>query len=297
MSKIVLTGVTGQVGQELQQTLSSLGEVIGLKRHQLDLTDPLSIEEVMSQIKPNIIVNAAAYTAVDQAETEAKLANTINGIAPTAMAEVAEKIGATLVHISTDYVFDGRNHTPYHEEDATNPIGVYGKSKLLGEEGIINNCSRYLILRIAWVYGSRGHGNFVKTMLKLGAEREEIRVVADQIGSPTWSYDIAVTITQMLAREIAGSSVLPTGIYHFTNSGVASWYDFAVAIFAEAQQLGFPLKVKQIVPITTSQYPTPAQRPAYSVLNKTKITEALGVHPPYWRQSLQKMLVQWRGLI
>ncbi|GAB4234694.1 MAG: dTDP-4-dehydrorhamnose reductase [Stanieria sp.] len=296
MSKIVLTGVTGQVGQELQHTLSSLGEVISLKRQQLDLTNPLSIEEVISQIKPNLIVNAAAYTAVDQAETEAKLANTINGVAPTAMAEITEKIGATLVHISTDYVFDGCNHTPYHEEDATNPIGIYGKSKLLGEEGIINNCSRYLILRTAWVYGSRGHGNFVKTMLRLGAEREEIRVVADQIGSPTWSYDIAVTITQMLAREIAGSSVLPTGIYHFTNSGVASWYDFAVAIFAEAKQLGFPLKVKQIIPISTSQYPTPAQRPAYSVLDKTKITEALGVYPPYWRQSLQKMLVQWLSL-
>jgi dTDP-4-dehydrorhamnose reductase len=258
MSKIVVTGITGQVGQELQKTLTMLGEVVALDRQQLDLTQPIAIAKVISQIEPKVIVNAAAYTAVDKAESEAKLANTINAIAPTAIAEVAEKIGATLVHISTDYVFDGRNHTPYREEDATNPIGVYGKSKLLGEEGIINNCSRYFILRTAWVYGSGGHGNFVKTMLRLGAEREEIRVVADQIGSPTWSYDIATTISQML-----NNANIPTGIYHFTNSGVASWYDFAVAIFAEAEKLDFPLKVKRIVPITTADYPTPAQRPAY----------------------------------
>lgn len=290
MKKILLTGVTGQVGQELQKTLISLGEIISLTRQDLDLTKPELIRSAIDKIQPEIIVNAAAYTAVDKAENEPTLATAINGVAPTILAESAQKLGATLVHISTDYVFNGQNYTPYTEEDAPYTLGVYGKSKLMGEEGVRNNCDRHLILRTAWVYGSLGHGNFVKTMLRLGAEREELRIVADQIGSPTWSYDIATTITQLLANSALGT-------YHFTNSGVASWYDFAVAIFSEANQLGFPLKIKQIIPITTAEYPTPAQRPAYSVLSKVKVSQKLGFSPPHWRESLQKMLTEWRSLI
>ena len=290
MNKILLTGITGQVGQELLKTLTSVGEVVGLTRQELDLTQPEKIQDKILAIHPNIIINAAAYTAVDQAEKESKLAIAINRDAPKAMAEVANKISATLVHISTDYVFDGTNHTPYKEDDATNPLGMYGKSKLLGEVGIKEICNRHIILRTAWVYGSKGHGNFVKTMLRLGAAKEELKVVADQIGSPTWAYDIAVAITQLISQEVT------PGTYHFTNSGVASWYDFALAIFAEAEKLGFPLKIQRVLPITTAEYPTPAQRPSYSVLSKVKFNQALGIYPPYWRDSLIKMLREWRTI-
>ncbi|MDJ0689946.1 MAG: dTDP-4-dehydrorhamnose reductase [Xenococcaceae cyanobacterium MO_188.B32] len=290
MKKILLTGVTGQVGRELQKTLVPLGEIVSVTRQDIDLTKPELIRSAIAELKPDIIINAAAYTAVDKAETEPKLATAINGVAPTIFAESAQKLGATLVHISTDYVFNGQNYTPYTEEDRPNPLGVYGKSKLMGEEGVRNNCDRHLILRTAWVYGSRGHGNFVKTMLRLGAEREQLRIVADQIGSPTWSYDIATTITQLVSKSV-------TGTYNFSSSGVASWYDFAVAIFSEAKQLDFPLKIKQIIPITTAEYPTPAQRPAYSVLSKVKITQTLGNYPPHWQKSLKQMLSEWRSII
>ena len=289
MKKILLTGVTGQVGQELQKTLVPLGEIVSVTRQDLDLTKPELIHSAIAELKPDIIINAAAYTAVDKAETEPKLATAINGVAPTIFAESAQKVGATLVHISTDYVFNGQNYTPYTEEDRPNPLGVYGKSKLMGEQGVRNNCDRHIILRTAWVYGSRGHGNFVKTMLRLGAEREELRIVSDQIGSPTWSYDIATAITQLVSKSV-------TGTYNFSSSGVASWYDLSVAIFSEANQLGFPLKVKEIIPITTDEYPTPAQRPYYSVLSKAKITQTLGNHPPHWHQSLKQMLSEWRAI-
>lgn len=294
MSKILLIGITGQIGQELQQTLPTIGEVIGVDRQSLDLSQPEQIKECIAQIKPNIIVNAAAYTAVDKSESESDLAMAINATSPKAIAIGAQDIGAKVLHISTDYVFNGQNYTPYQERDRTDPLGVYGKSKLLGEIGVRENCDRHLILRTAWVYGSRGHGNFVKTMLRLGAERTELKVVADQIGSPSWSYDIALAITQLLAKSLTDENI--NGIYHFTNSGVASWYDLALATFDEAKQLGFPLKVEQVIPITTAEFPTPTQRPAYSVLAKTKITETLGMHPPYWRDSLTKMLNEWKTL-
>ena len=293
MRRILLTGITGQVGRELQQTLPTLGEVVGVGRRELDLSQPSQIRRRIAEIAPDIIVNAAAYTAVDKAETESELAMAINARAPQEIALAANDIGATLLHISTDYVFDGNNHTPYLESDRTAPLGVYGKSKLLGEEGV-RNCDRHLILRTAWVYGSKGHGNFVKTMLRLGAERSQLKVVADQIGSPTWSYDIAQAITQLLAKATTDSSI--RGTYHFTNSGVASWYDLAIATFTEARQLGFPLKIERVLPITTAEFPTPTQRPAYSVLSKGKIIKALGGYPPYWRESLKTMLTEWHSI-
>jgi dTDP-4-dehydrorhamnose reductase len=291
MTKILLIGITGQVGQELSQILPTIGEVTQVGRQELDLSQPEAIQENIAQIKPDVIVNAAAYTAVDKSESELDLAMAINATAPKAIALAAQDIGAKVLHISTDYVFNGQNHTPYLESDPTDPLGVYGKSKLLGEIAVRENCDRHIILRTAWVYGSRGHGNFVKTMLRLGQDREELKVVADQIGSPSWSYDIALAITQLLSKSAADEGI--NGIYHFTNSGVASWYDLAVATFAEAKQLGFPLKIKQVIPITTAEFPTPTQRPAYSVLSKAKITETLGIHPPYWRDSLSKMLTEW----
>ncbi|MEL6928511.1 MAG: dTDP-4-dehydrorhamnose reductase, partial [Cyanobacteria bacterium J06600_6] len=222
------------------------------------------------------------------------IAMAINAAAPKAIAIAAQELGAKVLHISTDYVFNGQNHTPYLEADGTDPLGVYGKSKLLGEIGVRENCDHSIILRTAWVYGSRGHGNFVKTMLRLGAERTELKVVADQIGSPTWSGDIATAISQLLSQSLEDPEI--KGTYHFTNSGVASWYDLAVATFTEARQLGYPLKIEQVLPITTAEFPTPTQRPNYSVLSKAKITAALGVYPPYWRDSLHRMLVEWKSL-
>ncbi|HBB34920.1 MAG TPA: dTDP-4-dehydrorhamnose reductase [Cyanobacteria bacterium UBA8803] len=294
MKRILLTGITGQLGRELQQTLAPLGEVIGVDRQTWDLAQSEKIGQLITEVNPDLIVNAAAYTAVDKAETEIELVHAINGTAPTIMAEAAQKIGATLIQISTDYVFDGRKNTPYTEEDIPNPINAYGQSKLLGEQGVQHNCDRYIILRTSWVYGIHGKGNFVKTMLRLGAEREELRVVFDQVGTPTWTGDIARVIAslgqQILCAPPHGSSVV--GIYHFTNSGAISWYDFAIAIFEEAQLLGFPLKVQRVVPITTAEYPTPATRPAYSVLSSQKISAVLGSHPPYWRNQLRQMLKQ-----
>ncbi|MDJ0898248.1 MAG: dTDP-4-dehydrorhamnose reductase [Xenococcus sp. MO_188.B8] len=293
MNKIVLVGSTGQVGQELLKTLSTLGELITLTRQELDLTNSDQIAKTIASWQPKIIINASAYTAVDKAESESELAMAINADAPKIMAQIARELSATLVHISTDYVFNGKNHTPYIEEDKPDPIGVYGKSKLLGEMGVKENCDRHIILRTAWVYGARGHGNFVKTMLRLGAAKEELRIVADQIGTPTWSYDIANAIANLLKFP---ENQIPWGTYHFTNTGVASWYDFAVAIFEEAHKLNFPLKIKTVLPITTAEYPTPAQRPAYSVLSKAKYRKNLGLTPPYWRDSLKKMLAEYYQL-
>jgi dTDP-4-dehydrorhamnose reductase len=291
MRRILLVGANGQLGQELQQTLTPLGDVIGVGREKLDLAASTSIRQVISDASPNVIVNAAAYTAVDKAQTETELAHAINAIAPAIMAEEAQRLGAALFHVSTDYVFDGQKNTPYTEEDPTNPISAYGKSKLLGEEEIRKTLSRHIILRTAWVYGTKGKSNFVRTMLRLFAEREEVRVVADQVGTPTWAHDIADAIAFLVPQLSPEGEQSPiTGIYHYTNSGVASWYDFAVAIFEEAKQLGFPIRVQRIVPITTSEYPTPAQRPAYSVLSGKKVSAALGTYPPYWRDGLRQML-------
>ncbi len=288
MKHIVLIGSNGQLGQELQPILETLKKqkVISFDRTNFNLSRPNDITKKLQETKPSVIVNAAAYTAVDKAESESELAYQINGIAPSIIAQEANKLGAFFLHYSTDYVFDGKQGYPYRETDQTNPQSVYGESKLKGEVAIQANCDNYLILRTAWVYGSYGKGNFVKTMLRLGKERQEIRVVTDQIGSPTWTKDLAETTVQIISKKEA----IQPGIYHYTNSGVASWYDFAVAIFAEARQLGFPLQVEKVIPITTAEYLTPAQRPHYSVLSCQKITKVLGSHPPHWRQSLRKML-------
>lgn len=287
MKKVLLIGAKGQVGQELQVTLPYLGEVISIGREELDLTNSEKISQLIGEIHPDYLVNAAAYTAVDKAETEPDLAYSINAIAPKIMAESAEKIKAKFLHISTDYVFDGRKNTPYLETDLTNPLGVYGQSKLRGEEEIKTVNSQAIILRTAWVYGSYGKSNFVKTMLRLGKEREELKVVVDQVGSPTWAKDIATAITHLLINVDN-----PPGIYNFTNSGVASWFDLTKAIFEEAKISGIPLKIQRVIPITTAEYPTPAVRPAYSVLSGQKISQQLDYIPPYWRDSLKAMLNQ-----
>ncbi|HIK17625.1 MAG TPA: dTDP-4-dehydrorhamnose reductase [Leptolyngbyaceae cyanobacterium M33_DOE_097] len=288
MTKILLIGANGQVGRELQQTLLPLGEVIAVARDQLDLANPEAAYALVVETAPNVIVNAAAYTAVDKAESEPDLAMAVNGTTPEMMAKAASSIGAGLIHISTDYVFDGTQGVAYQETGSTNPKGVYGRTKLAGEEAIQAALPMHMIIRTAWVYGALGKANFVKTMLRLGADRSELRVVGDQIGSPTWAKDLALAIAQMIPKFTPETA----GLYHYTNSGVASWYDFAVAIFEEAEALGFPLKIEQVVPITTAEYPTPAQRPAFSVLSLKKTASLLGHCPPHWRASLRKMLVE-----
>lgn len=289
MTKILLTGKNGQLGQDLQPLLRSLGDLIALGKEELDLSNPDQIREAINNHQPDLIINAGAYTAVDQAEREPELAHAINGDAPTILAQCAQQIGARLFHISTDYVFDGQNNQPYTEQDSPNPMGVYGKSKLAGEAGIQNHCNNYIIVRTAWVYGTYGKKNFVKTMLRLGNEREELNVVSDQVGTPSWTYDIAQAIVGLISNLPASPR---QEIYHFTNSGVASWYDFSVAIFEEAKGFDFPLIIKRVSPISTAEYPTPAQRPPYSVLSGEKIAKVLGTRPPQWRVSLRKMLTQ-----
>ncbi|MBD2083702.1 MULTISPECIES: dTDP-4-dehydrorhamnose reductase [unclassified Coleofasciculus] len=290
MTKILLTGSAGQVGQELQQVFTN-AEVIAVARERVDFTQPETLRQIVQEVQPQVIINAAAYTAVDKAESEPEQADAVNALAPAILAQESQKLGVYLIHISTDYVFDGKNGYPYQETDNTNPASTYGRTKLAGEQAVQENCNNYIILRTAWVYGTYGKSNFVKTMLRLGGEREEIRVVADQIGSPTWAKHLAQAIAQLiphLTPEIAGT-------YHYTNSGVASWYDFAVAIFEEAKHVGFPLKVQRIIPITTAEYPTPAHRPAYSVLSCGKISAVMGTYPPHWRQGLRQMLLEYIG--
>jgi dTDP-4-dehydrorhamnose reductase len=284
---ILLIGNQGQLGTELSQILAQNQEqVLEVDRTQLDLANEAQIRQIIRDNRPNIIINCAAYTAVDKAESEPELANLVNAIAPQIIAEEAAKLNSFLIHVSTDYVFNGTKNKAYLETDETAPLGVYGKTKLAGEIAIKHNCDRHIIIRTAWVYGVFGKGNFVKTMLRLGQEREELRVVCDQIGSPTWTYDLAQAIVQIIPKL----SPEITGIYHYTNSGLCSWYDFAVTIFTEAEKLGFPLKIKQVIPIITEEYPTPATRPAFSVLSTRKISNLLGEHPPHWQKSLVEML-------
>lgn len=293
MNTIAILGAKGQVGQELQAMLHPLGKLECFTHQSLDLSQPETIAATLIPLKPNIIVNAAAYTAVDQAEQEVELAHRINAIAPTQLAKVAQTLNAKLIHISTDYVFDGSQGSPYRPSDIPNPISVYGQTKWEGEQGILKHCEHHWILRTAWVYGTYGQRNFVKTMLKLGAERSELRVVADQIGSPTWAKSIAAAIAALI--RTSATQTVPSGLYHFTNSGAASWYDFAIAIFEEARALGIPLQVEQVVPIATSDYPTPARRPSYSLLCCQTILPFLDSPPPYWREALRQMLGEWHN--
>lgn len=294
MTRILLVGAGGQLGSELSQTLQCQGEVIAVSRAELDLTQSDAIRQMVQSVAPKMIVNAAAYTAVDQAETDENTAKAVNAIAPTILAEESQKLGATLIHISTDYVFNGRKNTPYLETDMPEPLGIYGQTKLMGEDGIRQSCDRHIIIRTAWVYGAHGKGNFVKTMLRLGAEREELGVVVDQVGSPTWTKDLANATTELVQRSQTSDHVL--GLYHYANSGVISWYDFAIAIFEEARTIGFPVAIQRIMPITTAEYPLPAQRPAYSSLSNRRIADTLGTTPPHWRTSLRAMLAELSAL-
>jgi len=294
--KILLTGATGQVGWELQRALMPLGEVIALTRKDADLADPESLRQAVRSLKPDVVVNPAAYTAVDKAESEQELAMLINAKAPGVLAEEVAKLNGLLVHYSTDYVFDGSKLAAYTENDVTNPMNSYGLSKLAGEAAIQATDCQHLILRTSWVYAARGH-NFLKTILRLAAERDELSIVADQIGSPTWARLIAESTAQilrsaMLARQDGQASA---AVYNLTSTGETSWHGFAQAIVEIAQQNGLlPEKPLVIKPIPSSAYPVPAKRPANSRLAVEKLEREFGLQLPSWRDALALCMADLR---
>ncbi len=291
--KILMTGSNGQVGFELARTLLPLGEVVALNREQADLTNLEKLRATIQHIQPDVIVNAAAYTAVDKAETERETAFLINEKAVAVLAEEAKKLNALLIHYSTDYVFDGTKDKPYNEDDATNPLNVYGESKLAGEQAIQQSGADFLILRTTWVFASRGQ-NFVKSILRLAAEREELNIVADQIGAPTSARFIAETNAHILrqTQQERGAKTFESGIYNLTNLGETSWHGFAEKIVELAKQQNIELKNRIINPIPTSAYPTPAKRPLNSRLSTQKLTQHFNLTMPSWETVLELCLAE-----
>lgn len=296
--KILLFGKNGQVGWELQPSLAPLGELIALDRnsqmHCGDLSDLDGIAETVRDLQPDIIVNAAAYTAVDKAESEPELAEMINAQAPAVLAKAAQSYGAWLVHYSTDYVFDGSGDQSWSEDDAVNPLSVYGKTKLEGEQAIQASGCLHLIFRTSWVYAARGH-NFAKTMLRLAQQREQLSVINDQIGAPTGAELIADVTAH--AIRVAQSRQVVSGTYHLVASGETSWFDYAAYVFDFARKAGIDLKLPEegLQPISTSQYPTPAQRPLNSRLNTKKLQSAFDLTLPAWQLGVERMLTEIHG--
>jgi dTDP-4-dehydrorhamnose reductase len=286
--KILLTGAAGQLGRELKRSLACLGDLIACDRQQLDLAQPDALRAAVRAIAPTVIVNAAAYTAVDKAETEAELATAINAAAPAILAEEARRLGALLIHYSTDYVFDGSKLTPYTEDDKPAPLSAYGRSKLAGEQAIAAAGARHLILRTSWVFGLHG-ANFMKTMLRLGRERDELRVIGDQFGAPTWTRHLADVTALILARKEA-----PDGLYHLAATGETSWHGYAEAIFAAAQAAGLLDKSPVVHRITSADYPLPAARPANSRLDCSRFRHDFGMTLPDWRTGLIDCLADAR---
>ena len=280
---ILLIGSAGQLGFELTRVLPAHGEVVALDRAALDLADADAVVAAVRSARPRLIVNAAAYTAVDRAESEPDLADAINTRAPGILAEEARRTGALLIHYSTDYVFDGAAAAPYDEQAAPNPVNAYGRSKLGGERAIAAAGGPSLVLRTSWVYGLRGR-NFLTTMRKLAVEREELKVVADQIGTPNWTRSLAEATALLVGRGGADLAER-AGLYHLSGGGSASWFDFARAIFAHADQ-------SRVVPITSAEYPTAARRPRNSVLASGKFADAFGFRLPPWEQMLDACLAE-----
>ena len=292
-SRILLTGKNGQIGFELCRALAPLGEVVAPDEHELDLASPDAIRGKVREVRPRIIVNAAAYTAVDRAESEADLAMKVNGIAPGVLAEEGKRLGALMVHYSTDYVFDGTQDRPYVESDAPNPLNAYGRSKLAGDQAIQAVDAPYYIFRTSWIYAARGH-NFLNTMLRLGRERGELRIVNDQIGAPTWARFIAETTARVLRTSGDADQVRKNGgLYNLTASGAVSWFGFAQAIFAEARG-GLGNGIPRIVPVPTSEYPAAARRPLNSRLDNSRFIQTFGLEPPTWAAMLEACMRDMR---
>ena len=285
--KILLIGRVGQLGWELRRTLPTLGEVVAVDFPAIDLTQPDSIRSWTDRVGPDIIVNAAAYTAVDKAETEEDLALKLNGTAPGILAEWAKKQAALLVHYSTDYVFDGAKKGAYVESDIPNPLNAYGRTKLAGDRAIAQSGCAHLILRTSWVYGARGQ-NFLLTMQRLAQTKRELRVVSDQIGNPTWSRMLAEATAQILAQLRDQKALDLQAVYHLSANGQVSWHGFAHAIITKLKMATFDLK--NLCPIPSDQYPTPAQRPKNSVLSKDRLQKDFGIVPPDWEQSLDLVI-------
>ena len=288
--KILLTGKTGQVGWELNRSLSKLATVFAMGRDQMDLSKPETLRPVIQEIRPNIIINAAAYTAVDKAESEPELAMTINGVAPGVIAEEAKTVGAAMIHYSTDYVFDGEATSPYEEEDPTNPISIYGKSKLAGEQTVIQADIPHIIIRTGWVYSLRG-SNFLLTMQKLAQAKHQIKVVDDQIGGPTWSRTIAESTVRILEPRLKGDAIKSpifshSGVFHMTCGGKTNWFGFANKIL----ELSNLLEGTEVIPIPTIEYPTPAIRPKYSILSNKKLQQTFHHEMPQWQEALRECL-------
>ncbi len=279
--RILVTGAAGQIGWELARVLPAHGETVALDRTRLDLASPDALAGQVRDLRPDLIVNAAAYTAVDRAETEPELAHAVNAVAPGILAVEARRLGAVFVHYSTDYVFDGSATEPYTETSPTRPLGVYGATKLAGERAIAEAGGAWIVLRTSWVYGLRG-GNFLRTIRRLAAERDELRVVDDQVGTPNWCRLLAEATASIVDRtpeELAAGS----GIYHLTCSGRTTWYGFARAILGSSG-------AARLTPITTEQYPTPARRPLFSVLSGQRLAATFGVHLPDWQEGLRRCL-------
>ncbi len=293
--RILLLGKNGQVGWELQRSLAPLGELIALDRHSTDycgdLSRPEHLAATVQTLRPDVIVNAAAYTAVDKAESDRETAYAINATAPQAIAQAAAETGAMLVHYSTDYVFDGSGDTPWTETGVPAPLSVYGASKLAGERAIVASGALHLIFRTSWVYAARG-GNFAKTMLKLAQEREALSVINDQIGAPTGA-DLLADITAHAISQLAIKPQL-SGLYHLAAAGETSWYSYAKHVFAQAQERGIQLKLDsaQFKAIPTSAYPTAAQRPLNSRLNCAKLESNFGLSIPHWQRGVDRMLAE-----
>lgn len=300
---ILLTGKTGQIGSHLYPLLRNLGEVVATDRNELDLSNYDFIRRTIRELRPNLIVNAAAYTAVDAAETDESNAYAVNAGAPRVLAEEAKKIGAGILHYSTDYVFDGLKRQPYTESDATNPINVYGRSKLAGEQAIRDSGAAHVIFRTSWVYSKRGR-NFMTAILRLASDRDELKVVGDQIGAPTCAENIAAATTRVLTciqqRNNDLSLIEDGGTYHMTARGQASWYDFARAILEEARVVarvpswlvaatqGHKLKAEHVLRISMEEFCSATRRPSYSVLSNSRLAQRFGVTLPEWRNQLQR---------
>jgi dTDP-4-dehydrorhamnose reductase len=308
---ILLTGKSGQLGSELNRLLPKLGEVIAPERNELDLREPEKIREIMRNVKPQVVVNAAAYTAVDAAETDEAAASAINAEAPRLLALEAKKLDALLIHFSTDYVFDGSKTSPYLETDSPNPLNAYGRTKLAGEEAVRNSGAAHLIFRTSWVYATYGK-NFLLTILRLATEREELKVVDDQVGTPTCAFHLAQATTEILTgisaktkSEFISSEV--TGIYHMTAAGETTWYEFAKAILAEASCLQHdltwltsatnarPIIARCILPISTKEFWSHTRRPARSVLSNERLSQNFGVTLPDWRTQLRRCFTRERA--
>jgi dTDP-4-dehydrorhamnose reductase len=290
--KILITGANGQVGKELQHRLSSFGEIVAIDREELDLIDEFGVRSFVRDTRPNLVINAAAYTAVDRAESEPELAHLLNAVAPRILAEETKKVHGVFITYSTDYVFDGDAAEPFTEESQPNPLNCYGRTKLAGDQAVALVGGAYFILRTSWVYGSHGQ-NFLLTMLRLAAEREELKIVNDQVGAPTSAKSIA-DVTAQIVRGTSGPSLegqlsqlqTKSGLYNVSSAGRTSWFGFAQAIFREAAIDHAP----RLIPINSRDYPTPASRPKWSVLSGAKLQKAFGITMPQWESSLAQVL-------